>query len=230
MKDLEDEEMEDFVNDIDNKENIWPPINEKEPVATKSFSQNSIKTMYPLRQSNILETPKLSESRANIHGQDPLVEIDTLSFWRPDLNSGSLFDPYLLAPFEKAVKEHIRMIEAENDWRLIFPRASVTVLPTYASDTIQFFSELKERKLSFIDISNLSPFGLDSRSDMVIEKAWKIPVTGSSAFNLSRKFHESKRRLRSWNREQFGNILSEIKRTREALDHFQQLPPLSQQP
>ncbi|KAJ7970649.1 Glutaredoxin [Quillaja saponaria] len=113
MKDLEDEEMEDFVNDIDNKENIWPPINGKEPVATKSFSQNSIKTEYPLRQSNILETPRLSESRANNHRQDPLAVIDTLSFRKPDLNSSSLFDPNLLAAFEKAVEEHIRMTEVE---------------------------------------------------------------------------------------------------------------------
>ncbi|KAF5729387.1 hypothetical protein HS088_TW21G01552 [Tripterygium wilfordii] len=49
--------------------------------------------------------------------QTPLSEIDISSFRRPDLNSGSLFDPNLLAAFEQAVKEHVRMSEAARKVR-----------------------------------------------------------------------------------------------------------------
>ncbi|KAJ7974817.1 Glutaredoxin [Quillaja saponaria] len=118
MKDLEDEEMEVFEDDRDNKENIGPPIKPKKLDGLKNLSPTSIKTEYPSKQSSILETPRNSESRANDHHrQDPLSEIDTVSFRLPDLNSSSLFDPNLLSVFEQVVEEHIRMTQAESKAR-----------------------------------------------------------------------------------------------------------------
>uniref|UniRef100_A0A5B7BEG6 Glutaredoxin domain-containing protein n=1 Tax=Davidia involucrata TaxID=16924 RepID=A0A5B7BEG6_DAVIN len=96
MRDLENEEME-FDNDIDDKENIRPQTNEKTPVDLKNDSKisSSLKTQ-------------------NGNSDTPLSEIDISSFRRPDLNSsGSLFDPNLLAAFEKAVTE-LRVLEAER--------------------------------------------------------------------------------------------------------------------
>ncbi|KAI3458766.1 hypothetical protein Pfo_015429 [Paulownia fortunei] len=43
----------------------------------------------------------------------PLSEIDVASFRRPDLNSGTLFDPNLLAAFQQAVME-VKAREAER--------------------------------------------------------------------------------------------------------------------
>jgi glutaredoxin domain-containing cysteine-rich protein 1 len=102
MRDLEDEDME-FDEDIENKENIGPPK-----------SKNSLKSEPEFRQNRASEA---SESRASDCRQKPLSEIDISSFRRPELNSGSLFDPNLLAAFEQAVKEHMRISEAERRGR-----------------------------------------------------------------------------------------------------------------
>ncbi|KAF2318158.1 hypothetical protein GH714_001474 [Hevea brasiliensis] len=68
-------------DDTGDKENIGPPIGVKDKMET-SFRQ-----------------------------QTPLLEINISSFRRPDLNSGTLFDPNLLAAFEQAVKEHFSFEE-----------------------------------------------------------------------------------------------------------------------
>ncbi|EEF47959.1 electron transporter, putative [Ricinus communis] len=99
MKDLEEDEME--VDE--DKENIGPLLKQgNDPVGVVKDNMedtNSVKM-------------ELSSFR-----QTPLSEIDISSFRRPDLNSGTLFDPNLLAAFEQAVKEHIRMSEAERQAR-----------------------------------------------------------------------------------------------------------------
>ncbi|KAJ9159706.1 hypothetical protein P3X46_025185 [Hevea brasiliensis] len=75
-------------DDTGDKENIGPPIGVKDKMET-SFRQ-----------------------------QTPLLEINISSFRRPDLNSGTLFDPNLLSAFEQAVKEHFRLSEAERQARI----------------------------------------------------------------------------------------------------------------
>lgn len=99
MRGLEDEDT-DFDEDIENKENIGPPK-----------SENSLRSEPEFRQNRASEA---SESRPGDCRQNPLSEIDISSFRRPELNSGSLFDPNLLAAFEQAVKEHVRISEAER--------------------------------------------------------------------------------------------------------------------
>ncbi|CAN0910387.1 Uncharacterized protein At5g39865 [Linum grandiflorum] len=46
--------------------------------------------------------------------QTPLSEIDISSFRRPDFDSVTLFDPNLLAAFEKALSDYIRWIDEER--------------------------------------------------------------------------------------------------------------------
>ncbi|KAF3434417.1 hypothetical protein FNV43_RR25520 [Rhamnella rubrinervis] len=113
MRDLEDEEM-DFDEDIDDKENIRPPMAAKALVNFKHNSENSTKTEHELRQRR---TSEASESDPETRTQTPLSEIDVSSFRRPDLNSCSLFDPKLLAAFQQAVIEYIKMSEAERKAR-----------------------------------------------------------------------------------------------------------------
>ncbi|OVA07187.1 Glutaredoxin [Macleaya cordata] len=132
MKDLEDEEME-FGEDVGNKENIGPLIKPNDTsMSTKANSENLI--LSDSRKSFNLEITPLSElddqmpnSRTppssdspnpNFRRGQPLSEIDVLSFRRPDLNSRTLFDPYLLAAFEQAVMDHMRAQEAERKARI----------------------------------------------------------------------------------------------------------------
>ncbi|KAE9589800.1 putative thioredoxin-like protein [Lupinus albus] len=70
----------------------------------KKQSQNRVNFLR--NQKNQLEIVSDNDSNRKIHWS----EIDVLSFRRPELNSGSLFDPNLLAA-EQAAKEHVRMTE-----------------------------------------------------------------------------------------------------------------------
>lgn len=113
MRDLVDEGM-DFDKDIDDKENIGPPMAAAAPDNFKHSSETSTKTEHQVWQRRSSEP---SDSDPQVLTQSPLWEIDVSSFRRPDLNSCSLFDPNLLAAFRQAVIDHIRMSEAERTAR-----------------------------------------------------------------------------------------------------------------
>ncbi|KAK2971304.1 hypothetical protein RJ640_001330 [Escallonia rubra] len=91
MRDLEDEEMA-WDDDINDKENCIPEIQMKDPVVPK-------------------------ENSGDRKHKAPLSEIDISSFRPPDLNSGTLFDPNLLAAFEQAVME-VKAQEAQRRTRI----------------------------------------------------------------------------------------------------------------
>ncbi|KAG5237913.1 hypothetical protein OIU76_012727 [Salix suchowensis] len=97
MRDLEEEEEEEEDMEVDDdKENVGPVVKARVD----------------------LFGVKDKESKGSNSNQSPLSEIDISSFRRPDLNSGSLFDPNLLAAFEEAVKEHMRVSEEERRARI----------------------------------------------------------------------------------------------------------------
>ncbi|KAL4323889.1 hypothetical protein GQ457_11G006900 [Hibiscus cannabinus] len=98
MKDLEtddddddDDEKMSLIGEVDDKENITPTV----------LKPNVEKQNVNCRQSCA-----------------PLSEIDASCFRKPDLNSCTLFDPNLLAAFEQAVKEHMKMNEEERRARI----------------------------------------------------------------------------------------------------------------
>ncbi|XP_044461616.1 myb-like protein X [Mangifera indica] len=103
MKDLEeeDDEMEVEFDDGDDKENVGLALKRKDSVSCKE-------NVEVLKKS---ENGFCRETRA-------LSEIDVNSFRRPDMNSGSLFDPNLLAAFEEAVNVHITMSHEERKARI----------------------------------------------------------------------------------------------------------------
>ncbi|KAM2482481.1 hypothetical protein FF1_040032 [Malus domestica] len=107
MRDLDDEEESepdgDYI-DINDKENVRPKTKEKHRV---EGNNNWVKT-----ESNLEENraSKASENRR----ETPLSQIDISSFRRPDLNSGSLFDPNLLLAFQQAVMEYMRFTSNED--------------------------------------------------------------------------------------------------------------------
>ncbi|KAM1139945.1 hypothetical protein ACFX19_040780 [Malus domestica] len=107
MRDLDDEEESepdgDYI-DINDKENVRPKTKVKHRV--KGIN-NWVKT-----ESN-LEENRASEASEN-RRETPLSQIDISSFRRPDLNSGSLFDPNLLLAFQQAVMEYMRFTSNEG--------------------------------------------------------------------------------------------------------------------
>ncbi|MED6109741.1 hypothetical protein PIB30_036390 [Stylosanthes scabra] len=120
-EEIDEEEMglDDDYND--NKENIGPCSLKSNPqFGCKGVSENVFREeterKQSTKQSRVLVDSRSPEPRSDFDGkkQTPLSEIDVTSFRRPDLNSGSLFDPNLLAAFEEAVKEHVRMTEEQR--------------------------------------------------------------------------------------------------------------------
>ncbi|XP_022744041.1 uncharacterized protein At3g28850-like [Durio zibethinus] len=105
MQDLEadsDEEEMDLNEEVEDKENISPAM------------KANIDAVFEKENVNV---PMKFETR-NCRQNAPLSEIDVSSFRKPDLNSCTLFDPNLLAAFEQAVKEHIKMSEEERKVRI----------------------------------------------------------------------------------------------------------------
>ncbi|CAJ1976598.1 unnamed protein product [Sphenostylis stenocarpa] len=120
MKDLEEDEEERNLEDYnDNKENIGPV---KPLQHNKGVLQSENRAKSESKQRGVLEEKKSSPARvdsdSNRKTKTHLVDSDIPSFRRPDLNSGSLFDPNLLAAFEQALKEHARMTEEHRRARV----------------------------------------------------------------------------------------------------------------
>ncbi|KAL4576698.1 hypothetical protein LXL04_012796 [Taraxacum kok-saghyz] len=93
MKDLQDDDESDTDSVVDDKENVRPvnvPVTNQKPVHVNSKNLAA----------------------------NPLSEIDISSFRPPDLDSGTLFDPNLLAAFEQAVLE-VKAQEAERRNRIL---------------------------------------------------------------------------------------------------------------
>lgn len=93
MKDLQDDDGSDMDSVVEDKENVRPVC---DPVADQ----------------------KLAHSNSKSLAANPLSEIDISSFRPPDLDSGTLFDPNLLAAFEQAVLE-VKAQEAERRNRVL---------------------------------------------------------------------------------------------------------------
>ncbi|ESW16207.1 hypothetical protein PHAVU_007G137300 [Phaseolus vulgaris] len=124
MKDLEEEEeeemnLEDYNN---NKENIGPCLVKPQQQPNKGVLQSGKRAKSESKQRGVLEEKKCSparvDSNSNRKTKTPLLDSDIPSFRKPDLNSGSLFDPNLLAAFEQAVKEHAKMTEEQRRIRI----------------------------------------------------------------------------------------------------------------
>ncbi|KAK9061372.1 hypothetical protein SSX86_018553 [Deinandra increscens subsp. villosa] len=86
MKDLEEDDGSDSDLDVNDKENFHSHF---QPVSDPVAEQN---------QNRVRRNSKS-------FGATPLSEIDISSFRPPDLNSGTLFDPNLLAAFQQVVFE-----------------------------------------------------------------------------------------------------------------------------
>ncbi|XP_022862251.1 uncharacterized protein At3g28850-like [Olea europaea var. sylvestris] len=107
MRDLEDQELE-FDDDINDKENVYPG---KKSKIKDDFEENEEISILSESKNEVLESTECLKDDEN---HVPLPEIDVPSFRRPDLDSGSLFDPNLLAAFEQAVMEVKAQEEAER--------------------------------------------------------------------------------------------------------------------
>ncbi|KAL6989176.1 hypothetical protein U1Q18_014928 [Sarracenia purpurea var. burkii] len=104
MRDLDEDDESNSDEISADKENIRPETKSNHPVAPSEIFTS-------------LKSPELQESGNENSKITPLSEIDVRNFRRPELNSGSLFDPNLLAAFQQAVME-IKALEAERRARI----------------------------------------------------------------------------------------------------------------
>lgn len=131
MKDLEDQEMEEVEDD---KENVRPVVKVKKfeplrenvgnfsPLKPKNehFDEN-MENFSPLKpknenfDENVENFSPLKPKNETLDGNftTPLLDFDASNFRRPDLDSGTLFDPNLLAAFEEVVMV-VKAQEAER--------------------------------------------------------------------------------------------------------------------
>ncbi|XP_050386841.1 uncharacterized protein At3g28850-like [Argentina anserina] len=100
MRDLLTDDSEDEIDD-DDKENFAPRTKTNVPVSSVESKLMQSKATFP--DSDAVTLP-----------EKPLSEIDISSFRRPDIYSGTLFDPGLLAAFRQAVTECMKWSEAER--------------------------------------------------------------------------------------------------------------------
>ncbi|KAF3636345.1 hypothetical protein FXO38_24242 [Capsicum annuum] len=112
MKDLEDQEME-MEDELDDKENVRPFVKVKK----LEILRENVENLSPLKpkivtfDENVENFSTLKPKNENFI--TPLLDFDVLNFRRPDLDSGTLFDPNLLAAFEEVVMV-VKAHEAER--------------------------------------------------------------------------------------------------------------------
>lgn len=106
------------------------------------------------------------------------------------------------------IKERIDRGIANVEWRSIFHRAIVSHLPAIGSDHNPILLD------TIGEVSNFSkPFKFEkmwttSRESFdVINHAWELQVHGSIAYKLCVKLKETKKLLKIWNRDVFGNCI-----------------------
>ncbi|CAI9091417.1 OLC1v1026448C1 [Oldenlandia corymbosa var. corymbosa] len=142
MKDLEDQELV-LSGDFNDKENIRPKtvakdsvfpkgdlekssplmrrgeFNDKENISVNAmgkdsaFLKGSLENSSPLMKKKEVSQGKERKDSSTEKKVSPLGEIKLLKFRKPDLESGTLFDPSLLEAFEQAVLE-VKAQEAER--------------------------------------------------------------------------------------------------------------------
>ncbi|GFS41485.1 glutaredoxin family protein [Actinidia rufa] len=142
MRDLDDDEDEE-----DNKENMRP-----ETEVSSHLKPKIGKSEFP-------------ESRIGNSKNTPLLEIDVANFRRPDLNSGSLFDPNLLAAFKQAVME-IKAQEEERRERIKQLNRKSNEGPPLKAQKIE-----EENRVPLFDFEeNTDPMlGFDENRDLLLE-------------------------------------------------------------
>lgn len=145
MKDIEDQEMEYGSNE---KENVSPVTNAKLHGDLQENSEVKAKD----------EVLGGVEEREHV----PLTELDVSSFRRPDLDSGTLFDPNLLVAFQQAVME-VKAREAER-------RSRYEAIDS-REDDVEEEPPLKARKI-------------EQTTDPLLEFEQKCPPGGSDSVVL----------------------------------------------
>lgn len=167
MRDLESEETE-MDDEIDDKENVRPQTEAKNP------------NVVPVEMSRKLEAPQ--ELRNGYSTNVPLSEINVETFRRPDLNSGSLFDPNLLTAFEQAVMA-VKAQEAERRARM-----SKTTPKNIEDNENRPFKarKIEENRDPLLDIQeNRAPlFEVEENRDPLLDFEEKCPPGGTDSVVL----------------------------------------------
>ncbi|KAL5717241.1 hypothetical protein ACHQM5_010283 [Ranunculus cassubicifolius] len=118
------------------------------------------------------------------------------------------------------IRERLDRVLGNQEWVSKFPNSQVKHIST-TSDHIALALSL-EKMVS----SGTRPFRFhqmwlcDKNCKEVVKKAWIEDIVGSPGFQLEKKFRNTRESLKKWNKEHFGNIFYEIKKSVEILDEL----------
>ena len=131
---------------------------------------------------------------------------------------------------KSAVKRRLDRAIASISWRLAFPKASVVHLSAIESDHTPICLDSNPvESFAHRPFRFEAAWARDPRCYDVIDKAWSSEPRGSEFFRLCNKQEETRKALRTWNKEVFGkcqnrinSLMQEIKSIQEgdsSVDH-----------
>ncbi|KAL5564014.1 hypothetical protein UlMin_033761 [Ulmus minor] len=114
---------------------------------------------------------------------------------------------------------------ANEDWWRLFPNASILILPRTTFDhnpqVLHYFGQQYFAKRPF---RFEAAWVEDQRSHWVVHHSWRSKSHPWHPTRLLNRMQASRTALSQWNKNQFGNIQSNIRTTRAALSALQESP------
>jgi hypothetical protein len=149
------------------------------------------------------------------------------SFGMIDLGLSS--NPFTLSNKRRGVyliKERLNRGIANPQWVHLFRHFSVWHFPAHSSDHNLIILDTAASDLSLSRPFRFEEFWtFDPSCGPVISAAWNNTLTGSPPLNLSKNLKTTKKALKYWNSNHFGNIQKRIANSLRQLDLIQQAPP-----
>lgn len=120
------------------------------------------------------------------------------------------------------VKERLDKAVCDSQWCIEYPRSGLLNLPIIGSDHAPILLDtfLECEKLSF-PFRFLTAWCRDDSCEEVIQNAWNCKIGGSHSFRLMVKTNNTKKALRTWNKEVFGRCDVKLKNLKNRLSWLQ---------
>ncbi|PON91059.1 Endonuclease/exonuclease/phosphatase [Trema orientale] len=98
----------------------------------------------------------------------------------------------------------------DEQWRRLYPAASVTMHPATFSDHNPLLKKVFSMMQGKRSFKFQAAWTRDNRSSLVVKKAWISYSSFNAGTQLLGRQNNTRKALTSWNRNQFGNLQSEI--------------------
>ncbi|XP_042962444.1 uncharacterized protein LOC122296710 [Carya illinoinensis] len=123
------------------------------------------------------------------------------------------------------IKERLDRVIVNQEWRLLFPDASLQHLASSASDhhPILLNTSANSRYASSFKFEEF--WTRESLSKQIIQEAWNSTFQGNPSYILCKKISSTKEALKKWNKTHFGRIQNNITQTEKELLEVQSSTP-----